>query len=339
MTATAAYDDDPHLRDEPGRLAALRRLEVLDTPPEPPFENVVSLVREILRVPIAAVSLIDADRQWFKACSGMSITQTTREESLCTHTVAQRDPMIITDISADPRFADHPIVQGDSDVRSYLGIPLRTADGYNIGSLCAVDTEPRMFSAEDVAVLTRFARIVVDELELRRIAARDQLTGALTRRGFLEAASQERERFSRYGRPASLAIIDLDHFKAINDTYGHPAGDVVLRQVAAVLDVMRRPNDLLGRLGGEEFAMLMPETTRDAALAAAERYRRAIAAAPIEITPGTRLPVTASFGVAQIDPGLASVEDWCAAADAPLYAAKRGGRNRCMAVPLAAQDA
>ncbi|MGJ0237275.1 GGDEF domain-containing protein [Novosphingobium fluoreni] len=321
----------PDLTDEPARLAALQRLAVMDTAPEEPFENVVALVRTVLSVPIAAVSLLDADRQWFKARSGIDASQTPRDLSFCTHAIAQRDPLVVPDATKDLRFADNPFVIGDPSIRSYAGVPLRTPDGYNIGSLCAIDTQARDFSPAEIAILDKFARIVVDELELRRIAGRDQLTGVLTRRGFIQSAEHEIERFRRYDRPASLAMLDIDRFKSINDTYGHPSGDVVLRQVAMVLDTVKRPNDVLGRLGGEEFAMLMPETDQDAALAASDRFREAIASARIESLCGAQLDVTASFGVASLGPATVDAEAWLASADAPLYAAKRGGRNRCMA--------
>lgn len=327
---------DPALNDEPARLAALRRLAVLDTEPEQPFENVVALVRSVLDVPIAAVSLIDEDRQWFKARSGVDADETPRDVSFCTHAIMQPEPLLVEDATKDQRFAANPLVVGDPGIRSYAGIPLRTSDGYNVGSLCAVDTRPRTFSAGEVAVLSKFARIVVDELELRRIAGKDQLTGALTRRGFLERTNQEIERFRRYARPASLALIDIDHFKTVNDTHGHPAGDTVLRQVAGVLRAVKRPNDILGRLGGEEFGLLMPETEAADALQAAERFREAIAAKVIEFEPGKHLQVTASFGITRIGTAITDAESWFAAADAPLYAAKRGGRNRCISASLEA---
>lgn len=321
---------DPALIDEPARLAALKRLAVLDTEPEEPFENIVALVRSVLDVPIAAVSLLDEDRQWFKARSGVDVRETRRADSFCTHTIQQHDPLIIPDATKDPRFAANPMVLGDPEIRSYAGIPLQTPDGYNVGSLCAVDTRARDFSASEIAMLTKFARIVVDELELRRIAGRDQLTGALTRRGFIERAKTELERFRRYNRPASVTMMDIDHFKAINDTHGHPIGDKILREFTERLRSVARPNDFLGRLGGEEFAMLMPETDAAEALVAAERFRQRIAATVFTPAPGVELKVTASFGIAQVDSGMADVDAWLSAADEPLYAAKHEGRNRCV---------
>jgi diguanylate cyclase (GGDEF)-like protein len=322
---------DPALTDEPARLAALHRMAVLDSEPEEPFENIVALVRTVLGVPMAAVSLIDEDRQWFKARSGFDATETSRDVSFCTHTIQQRDPLIVDDATQDARFAANPLVTGDPNVRSYAGVPLRTSDGYNVGSLCAIDTQARAFSASEIDVLEKFARIVVADLELRRIAGKDQLTGALTRRGFIDRADQEIERHHRYARPASLAMIDIDHFKAINDTYGHPAGDTVLRQISQLLQSEARPNDLLGRLGGEEFAMLMPETHSAAGYVAAERFRQRIAANSVEVAPGVRVQVTASFGVVELTAAITGAESWLAAADVLLYAAKRRGRNRCIA--------
>ncbi|MET1757185.1 sensor domain-containing diguanylate cyclase [Novosphingobium sp. RD2P27] len=323
---------DTTLIDELARVAALQRLAVLDTGPEEPFENIVALVRAVLAVPMAAVSLLDEDRQWFKARSGVAVPETPREISFCTHTINQRDPLVIPDAIKDRRFADNPMVVGEPGIRAYAGVPLRTADGYNVGSLCAVDTRPREFGSAEIAMLSAFARVVVDQLELRRIAGRDQLTGALTRRGFIESAMQEIERFRRYGRIASIVMIDIDHFKAINDTHGHPAGDAVLREVAGILRGQERASDLLGRIGGEEFAMLMPETNAQGALAVAERLRAAIATTPVEAGSGIQLQVTASFGIAQLDAAIINPDGWFAAADVPLYAAKRAGRNCCVAV-------
>ncbi|PSJ36253.1 GGDEF domain-containing protein [Allosphingosinicella deserti] len=315
------------LADDEGRLSALRRLDVMDTGPEEPFEKIVTLVRTVLAVPIATVTLVDRHRQWFKAQRGLDVPETPRSISFCTHTIRQRDPLIVEDAHLDQRFADNPLVLGAPRIRSYAGIPLRTPEGYNVGSLCAMDNKPRRFSPADIAILSNFANIVSDELELRLIAQSDYLTGALTRRGFEEQAKRELARHSRYGRPSALVMIDVDHFKSVNDSHGHPAGDEVLRQLADIsLDTLR-PSDAFGRLGGEEFAVLLPETGGADALAAAERLRQAVEAHSFDLPGGTRLKITASLGVASVSPGLASVGDWFARADAMLYEAKNGGRN------------
>ncbi|MDY7523157.1 GAF domain-containing protein [Sphingomonas sp. 10B4] len=160
---------------------------MLDTAVEEPFEKIVTLVRTVLAVPMATVTLVDRDRQWFKAKRGLEATETPRSISFCTHTIAQREPLIVEDARSDQRFADSPLVNGPPYIRSYAGIPLRTPEGYNVGALCAMDTRRRGFSPADIAILGNFANIVCDELELRLIARVDYLTGALTRRGFLES--------------------------------------------------------------------------------------------------------------------------------------------------------
>ncbi|WP_404480774.1 diguanylate cyclase [Novosphingobium sp. BL-52-GroH] len=320
---------DDALADEPARLAALQRLAILDTAPEEPFDNVVNLVRTVLGVPISAVTLVDRDRQWFKAIKGLEASETPRSESFCAYAIRQRAPLLIPDARLDPRVAEYPAVTQDPHVRSYAGVPLVTSDGYNVGALCAVDTKTREFTEGELDILRNLARIVVNEMELRQIAERDQLTGALTRRGFIEKANQEIARCHRYGRTASLVLIDVDHFKSVNDTWGHPAGDKVLRELAATLESVGRSADVLGRIGGEEFALLLPETGIIDALAAAERLRAAVEMRPIAVAPARTIAITASFGIATLDPAIATAEDWIARADGPLYQAKRTGRNRC----------
>lgn len=319
--------NDAQLHDDHARLAALHRLDVLDTAIEEPFEKIVTLVRTVLAVPIATVTLVDRDRQWFKAKRGLEADQTPRSVSFCTHTIKQREPLIVEDAERDPRFAGTPLVAGPPYVRSYAGIPLRTPEGYNVGSLCAMDTRPRRFSPADIAILKNFANIVSDELELRLIAQIDHLTGALTRRGFVEQAEREIARSRRYGRPSALMMLDLDHFKSVNDTYGHAAGDQVLLQVTEIARVALRPSDIFGRLGGEEFGILLPETSGDEAMVVAERLRTAIAGYAFRLPNGESLNVTASFGVATLEPAHSSFPVWLESADAMLYAAKSAGRN------------
>ncbi|WP_375391055.1 GGDEF domain-containing protein [uncultured Sphingomonas sp.] len=319
--------NDPRLHDEDARIAALRRLDVLDTAIEEPFENIVTLVRTVLAVPIATVTLVDRDRQWFKAQRGLDRSETPRAISFCTHTIQQREPLIVEDAHLDARFAASPLVVGPPHIRSYAGVPLRTPEGYNIGSLCAMDTRARGFSPADIAILSNFANIVCDELELRMIAQIDQLTGALTRRGFVEQAEREMARSRRYGRPSTLVMLDVDHFKSVNDSYGHATGDRVLHQISEIAGSGLRPTDMFGRLGGEEFGLLLPETGGDEAMVVAERIRQAIANYSLPVSEGRTLQVTASFGVAALTPRLTSVPAWLESADAMLYAAKSVGRN------------
>src|SRR5689334_19273757 len=134
---------DRKLTDEVGRVSALHRYCVLDTPPEASFDCITKLVQTHLGVPIAAMSLVDTDRQWLKSRIGLETTECPREISFCTHTIQDPEPLYIPDATLDERFARNPLVTGPPHIRSYLGVPLATPDGYHIGSLCAIDTQPR----------------------------------------------------------------------------------------------------------------------------------------------------------------------------------------------------
>lgn len=319
---------NPKLSDEAGRTAALDRYAVLDTPPAEPFDKITSLVKNVLKAPICAVSLIDRDRQWFKSIVGLDVAETTRSVSFCTHTIKHEKPLVIANAEEDPCFKDNPLVVGPPYIRSYAGAPLRTPDGYNVGALCVIDTVPRSFTDAQLAILSSFAALVVDELELRLIAERDHLTGALTRRGFVGKVEAELEHARSKGRTSFLLLMDIDHFKAVNDSYGHPAGDKVLRAVAETCSGQLRANDLFGRLGGEEFGILLPDTDEAGARSLAEDIRCAIESHSVPVAGG--IGVTASFGLAALTSSVEKAEDWISQADRALYGAKRSGRNRCV---------
>lgn len=320
--------DTKLLDEERARLDALHRLDILDTEAEEAFEHVVSLVQTILGVPIAAVSLVDKSRQWFKARRGLSMAETPRSVAFCAHAIQHNAPFRVPDALNDSRFADNPLVLGEPGIRSYAGIPLRTSDGFNIGTLCAIDRKPREFSDADIKTLADLARIVERELELRLIADRDVLTHALTRRAFFLAAEYEIRRFREHRVPCSLVLADLDYFKQINDTYGHVAGDQVLRAAAGLALEVKRPEHLLGRLGGEEFALLLTDVDAQAGLVEVENFRLLLQTKDFSLPGGENVNITASFGIAQISDAFETVEDWLAAADAALYDAKRSGRNQ-----------
>ncbi|MCW3474193.1 GGDEF domain-containing protein [Limobrevibacterium gyesilva] len=312
---------------EAGRLDALCRYDVLDTPPEESFDRITRLARTALQTPIALVSLVDRDRQWFKSRQGLSVPETPRDISFCAHAVQRDEPLIVRDALADPRFRDNPLVLGAPGVRFYMGVPLRTHDGHNIGTLCAIDQRPRKPSPGQVMVMQDLARLVMDELELRQLATTDSLTGAETRRSFMHHAQQALAQAQRYRRELSCIMLDVDHFKAVNDRHGHATGDLVLRVIVSACRSVLRSGDCLGRLGGEEFAILLPETPPEAALATAERLRGLIEATTIPTGPGPVM-VTASFGVATMAPIDETADTLLAAADAALYEAKATGRNR-----------
>lgn len=153
--------------DEDARLRLLRALDLLDSPPEPVFDRITRLVARSLGVPIALVSLIDAQRQWFKSRYGLALSETPREYSFCARTIMQREPLVIADASTDERFEDNPLVTGGPRIRFYAGVAVRSAQGVALGSLCAIDDRPRELDDDDLRTLTDLAEIVSREMQMR----------------------------------------------------------------------------------------------------------------------------------------------------------------------------
>ena len=158
----------PTPKNESERIAALRRYEILDTPPEEAFDRITKIVAAVLNVPIALVSLVDETRQWFKSHCGLDVEETPREYAFCAHAIMSDRVLVVSDATQDPRFADNPLVTGEPGIRFYSGAPLRTKDGFILGTLCAIDLEPRKITEEQQHILINLADLVIDELELRR---------------------------------------------------------------------------------------------------------------------------------------------------------------------------
>jgi diguanylate cyclase (GGDEF)-like protein/PAS domain S-box-containing protein len=474
--------------NEAQRLATLLCLRILDTPREERFDRITRLVAAHFNVPIAAINLIDAERQWSKSEIGLGSSELPRSISFCAHVILADDLILVPDAAASTPFADNPLVTGAPHLRFYAGVPLRSAEGYSIGTLCIADYQPRTLSATEIAHLHDFAAwaegelsrqqlseallrqqesedalrlsearyaavlaslsegIVVqdadssirscnasaarilglstdqlmgrtsidprwraihedgspfpgeehpsmvalrtgeaqeqvvmgvykpdgslswiivnahplhlmdgtaahgvacsfvditqqkqhehqlaahqrelehDNAALAVLAATDGMTGVANKRSLLERLTVELQRAHQSGTPLSLVLLDVDHFKAFNDSFGHQAGDAVLIQVARLLALSVRSSDLVARYGGEEFALVLPHTDGDGALRLAERCRTAIAQATF-----AHRSITASFGIVTLPDGRqASPDELIARADAALYHAKSAGRN------------
>lgn len=315
--------------DEAGRLAAVNRFEVLDTESEKEFGDIVSLVKSIFNVPRAAINILDHDRQWAKAGAGEGPGTAPRAETFCQYTIRDEMAFAVRDAVCDTRFSDNPFVTGPCAVRSYLGVPLTTADGYNIGTLCIFDSKPRDFSEAEVDVLSNFAKVVMSQLERRLSSRLDSLTGALTSRAFHDRL--ERHRSLRMSTPATLILVDIDHFKSVNDRFGHAAGDEVLRILARRLRTLIRKSDSFGRLGGEEFGMLITGTSPEETQPLVARIQEGLAGLEIDAIGGAR--ITCSMGIAGFQPR-ESRESWFERADRALYQAKHAGRNRAVLAQL-----
>jgi diguanylate cyclase (GGDEF)-like protein len=330
--------------NEDERLGTLHSLGILYTPADERYDRITRLTQKLLDAPIALVSLVDERVQWFKSNQGLNATETPREVSFCGHAILDDETFVVEDATTDDRFADNPLVSGSPDLRFYAGHPVRAADGMAVGTLCIIGKEPRAFPESERAMLRDLAALVEAELhreqlndsqrkwiaerdDLVKKASVDSLTKAWNRGGIMHLLEVEIARAER-GTPLSVAMIDADKFKLVNDVHGHPTGDRVLTEIAARIRAAVRDFDVFGRYGGEEFLVVLGNCPDAVAQTVCERIRARIARDPVVSTAGVDVPVTVSIGFANYGPGLKTAEALVAAADKALYKAKAGGRNR-----------
>ena len=324
---TSSLIKAPKIDDEFGRQRALESMHILDTPKESEFERITTLVKSVLGVPIAAVTLIDKNRQWFKSIQGLDVEETPRDVAFCDHTIRQNRCLKVEDATKDPRFAENPLVTGEPGIRAYLGAPLITEDGYMLGALCVIDYVPQTFTEQHEDILRSFADIVMSEMELKRTASIDDLTGLSNRRIFTDALNHavEVSKIDKDQRMPSLIFMDIDHFKSINDKFGHEVGDIVLKAVASVMKSAEIPNSVTCRVGGEEFGVVLTHDARADALTVSKNIKALLC--DMSIAEIGNANITASFGVATYN-GSQPINEWRDAADKALYLAKRNGRNQ-----------
>jgi len=304
------------------------------------------MLRRSLGVQIASFVLLDADRQFFKSIEGLTATETSRRDSFCAHLVASDDDSLyVGDAKQDPRFHDNPLVTGAPGISFYAGCPVRSPDGQRIGALCAIDGNPRDLSDDELQMLKDFASMVETELKAEtmkdtqarliseldaahRIALIDSLTRIWNRAGITELLKRECAEAARRKSSLGLVMCDIDHFKKVNDTHGHPVGDEVIREVARRLLGALRTEDAIGRIGGEEFLIVLPNCAPESLFATVERIRAKLIAEPVKTMAGD-LNITMSFGALSVVPEKSAETDpLVKRADDALYKAKHGGRNR-----------
>ena len=444
--------------NEEARLAALAEYHLIDTPAEAEFDRLVGLASRLFDVPIVLISLIERDRQFFKARVGLDVCETSRDVSFCAHAILQDDILFIPDATNDPRFASNPLVLGPPFIRFYAGKTLVAPTGEKVGTICLIDTRPRKeFGSGDRRNLSDLAALVMDRMEMRRLdfaknvsqsrfeniaatspdaiiccsvggritfwnrsaervfgysadeiigqpgsvivppgwrgtyeaelerfrngdkmemadkttelsglrkdgsefpadfslstwqegqttsigaivrdvserreneerlfwlASRDSLTGLPNRAAWRDCLAKT----VAAGGPATIMILDLDGFKEVNDSFGHSAGDALLKGVAARLNAACEDAIMVARLGGDEFVALLNGDRMQAAATSAQRLVDAVSQ-PL-IAGGQTIQVGASVGVALSPVHGDTPEDLLGAADLALYKAKAAGRGR-----------
>lgn len=305
---------------ESTRLAQLRALALLDTDAEERFDRVTRLAQRLFGVPIALVSLVDADRQWFKSRQGLDVGETPRESSFCAHAILGEGVMQVEDATTDPRFFENPLVLGAPEIRFYAGAPIEGPGGAKLGTLCIIDREPRELSVDDMGLLQDLAEMVEREIAAAHLATEDGLTGLTNRRGFDVLGAAILEICRGRGLPAVLAYLDLDDFKRVNDRHGHDIGDAALREFTGLLGDAFRGSDVIARMGGDEFAVLLVGAT-DGQEAIARLHHALTARNERE---GARYRLWASAGVVAFDPASSeSLAQLVARADARMFEGKR----------------
>ena len=341
---------------EKARLAHLYELELLDSGAEPAYDAFTRLASAICATPVSLITLVDRSRQWFKSNVGLDgWRETSLDAAFCRHTVQAQTLLEIPDAHLDERFRSNPLVLREPRIRFYAGMPIVVGNAHAVGTLCVMDRVARTLTErqrEELRLLAAGLRGLIEsrvshkrlqryEAQLRlekrvqkRVAklsyeaSHDGLTDLYNRRQFEHCLRVAIDTAKSDGRVHTLTYLDLDHFKPINDRYGHAAGDCYLAELARQLRKTLRGNDVLARIGGDEFGFIMHDCTLENArpvLAALEKTVELLKVA----WQNEKLSVGVSYGTVEIDARTANVQNALHAADTRCYAAKK---NRLTAV-------
>ncbi|MDH3443273.1 MAG: sensor domain-containing diguanylate cyclase [Deltaproteobacteria bacterium] len=346
--------------NESTRLQALRDYGILDTLPETSNDDITRLASEICGTPVAMVSLVDSDRQWFKSKLGLDVSETPREVAFCAHTILELDLLIVPDAEEDQRFANNPLVTGAPYIRFYAGAPLVTFKGEALGPLCVIDRVQRTLSEGQQQSLRALSRQVMAQLELRRHIAsqeryRRELENYQTRleetnvKLELESVTDDVSGFhnTRYlhryldgffaradhnSQKLSLVFFDMDNFKSVVDTHGHLLGAQVLGEVAQAVHLHLEMEDRIVRYGGDEYVVILPDKNKEQALAKVEDIKAGIGSTTYLQSEKLHLRLTVSFGLAAFPDDATDKRQLLAEADRCLFRSKETGKNQITVV-------
>lgn len=332
------------------RIAGIRKLSGFYTPLEERFERISRLGKQALGVRAAGVTLITDQTLWFKSIVGWRISELLLKDSLELPMLESGEPLIVLDTHKHARFARSPLVTGGPKFRFYAGYPIRDVDGEIIGTFSAFDTQPKQANERLIETLSDLGHLAERELltkelwdaqnqlvnklgSARRQALLDTLTRVWNRRGGLELLDGLLEESRSSGEQLAVFMVDIDHFKKINDTHGHSVGDQALRKIAASIVASVRPNDIVSRHGGDEFLVILHDAAPDICRLVAKRISANIEKTRLRVEDGSA-SVTISIGMAITNP---SVETTAAQvierADQALYYTKESGRDGATLYP------
>ena len=268
----------PTPSDETRRLETLRGLHLLDSLPEERFDRVTRLAKQIFSAPIALVSLIDADRQWFKSVQGLDVRETPRNISFCGHAILDDKIMIVNDATEDQRFCDNPLVCNDPNIRFYAGYPLSAPDGSRVGTLCIIDRVARDITDEQAQLLRELGRMVEEELMDADVATVDPITSLSNRNGFLMIAQHLVSMCIRTEQPATMLLIHFQNMQEIDNTFGRDVGDAASVALAHQLLSTFRNADIVSRITSDFYGVLLAGTNLDNVEPVKQRFNEEIGA-------------------------------------------------------------
>jgi diguanylate cyclase (GGDEF)-like protein len=324
---------------------ALLSTETLDGPLGEKFERITRLAKNLFDVPYAFISFFDEQCKRFKSLLGSDVIEMPHEFSFCGHVLKQDDVFNVPETNHDDRFRNNPLVVGNHYVRFYAGYPIHL-HRQKLGTFSIIDNKPRYFTGDQLTWLRDVAALVETEIQNFTIAndkgklaldldqARlasviDPLTNLWNRQGIYNILRYRMDEYIVNGSAFAVAILDIDNFKQINDTYGHEAGDHTLRMVAQTLLKSCRDSDAIGRWGGEEFLLLINETCKNHIYDVAERVRTTIESQKNSLPKDPNKIITVTIGLTAISPSTyPTLEELISKADQALYQGKRSGKNQ-----------
>ena len=323
------------------QIAEFHLLDAFCTPMEERFERITRIGNQALQLPVVAITTVTHEIQWFKSVVGWDIAKLPVAKSLCSRAIEKAQPVVVSDLRQHLRYANHPLVTGPPQFRFYGAVPLRNGRGAVIGTFCVMDFKPRKMTKAHYQVLLDLAELaqremltnvlrsaqsaLIGKLSIaRRQALLDPLTKTWNRRGGTLLLKESIETAQAAGHNLAVLAVDVNHFKAINDRFGHPVGDRALQMIAKELSRCVRDSDGVCRFGGDEFLVIMSDVSTAGVAKVVKRVRQQISANTVHVGEKQCARVSVSIGTAWVPADhTMTADELVETADAALYELKR----------------